>query len=57
MGQVVIKCPVTGKLIPTGIAMDKASFESASMSNESVRCPECGEWHTWDKKDAELQDN
>lgn len=52
MGMVMIKCPKTGKPLPTGIAMDKKSFESSSMSNNSVGCPHCGESHVWNKRDA-----
>jgi endogenous inhibitor of DNA gyrase (YacG/DUF329 family) len=56
MGMVVIKCPKTGKVIPTGVGMDKASFQTSSMSNNTVSCPACGGTHTWDKKDAWVQD-
>lgn len=50
MGQVMIRCPETDKPLPTGIAMDKASFESSQMENNSVGpCPHYGENHTWSK--------
>jgi endogenous inhibitor of DNA gyrase (YacG/DUF329 family) len=56
MSNVVIKCPQTGKTIPTGIAMDKVSFESATLTNNSFGpCPACGRRHTWDKRDAWVQ--
>jgi hypothetical protein len=56
MPMLLIKCPVTGKMISTGFSMDKGSFENPTniMSNNSVRCPHCGQMHTWDKKDATL---
>jgi endogenous inhibitor of DNA gyrase (YacG/DUF329 family) len=55
MANVVIKCPKTGKLVPTGMNMDEASFKSSSMTNNSFNCPACGETHTWNKDQASLQ--
>lgn len=56
MAIIMIKCPKTGKDISTGMAMDKASFQSSSLSQNITSCPHCGNQHTWDKKDAWLQD-
>jgi hypothetical protein len=46
------------KLVPTGIAMDKASFNNPTnvLTNNTVRCVACGEKHTWSKSDAVLED-
>lgn len=55
MPMVMIKCPKTGKDVPTGIAMDRTSFESSDMSDNKLRCPHCGETHAWNKKDAWVQ--
>jgi|SRR5205814_9859396 endogenous inhibitor of DNA gyrase (YacG/DUF329 family) len=52
--QVTIRCPRTGKNVPTGVAMDEESFKSATLKDNSVQCPHCGEMHTWQKKDAFL---
>ena len=52
MGQLMIKCPITGELVPTGITMDKTSFESSTFANNSIKCPSCGKIHTWSKKDV-----
>lgn len=54
MPNLMIKCPGTGKLVGTGIAIDKASFDNPTnqMSGNSIRCPACGQTHTWDKKDV-----
>lgn len=57
MGKVVIKCPTTGKVIPTGMASDKSSFESSQFVNNIARCPACGQKHVWNKADAWLQPN
>lgn len=56
MAEVMIKCPSTGKLVSTGINMDKANFESSKMSNNTLICSACGQPHTWSKKDAQLQE-
>ena len=56
MPEVLIKCPSTGKPIPTGIAMSKQLFESAMMQGNSVQCPHCQQMHTWDKGDAYLEE-
>jgi endogenous inhibitor of DNA gyrase (YacG/DUF329 family) len=52
MGMVMITCPKTKKPVPTGISMDKASFNSSTLTNNSVGCPHCGSMHVWNKKDA-----
>jgi hypothetical protein len=55
MAQVMIKCPKTGKLVPTGIVMDKISFKTSTLTNNTLgNCPACGENHVWSKKDAIL---
>ena len=57
MGDVTIKCPKTGQSLSTGISMDKGSFESSTLSNNSVGpCPHCGAMHTWSKADATVED-
>jgi predicted RNA-binding Zn-ribbon protein involved in translation (DUF1610 family) len=57
MGAVKIKCPTTGKAVSTGIAMDRASFESSQMSDNKFKCPACGQMHAWDKKDAWVEES
>ena len=56
MANIMIKCPKTGKLVLTGISMDKKSFETAKLEDNTVRCPACRGYHTWSKKDAVLRD-
>lgn len=55
MARVMIQCPRTGRAVFTGIAMNAASFESSTLLRNTLRCPACGEDHTWDKKDAHLE--
>lgn len=52
----MIKCPKTGKPVPTGVVMDAASFATASLTGNRVKCPHCPETHRWDKKDAWLEE-
>jgi predicted RNA-binding Zn-ribbon protein involved in translation (DUF1610 family) len=54
MLAILIKCPKTGKIINTGISMAAEIFETATLSQNAVECPYCGETHVWDKKDAFL---
>jgi hypothetical protein len=48
--RLMIRCPKTGKAVPTGIAMDPASYVSVSLENNVTRCPHCGEGHRWSKE-------
>lgn len=52
MGMLMITCPTTKKPVHTGFLMDKKSFETATLTNNSVSCSACGKTHTWSKKDA-----
>jgi endogenous inhibitor of DNA gyrase (YacG/DUF329 family) len=56
MGQIVIKCPTTDKVVATGMGADKKSFEARDWYHNSFRCPACGKTHVWDKKDAWVQE-
>lgn len=55
MAMIMIKCPSTGKAVPTGMGTDRESFESSSYSGNSVQCPHCNQMHTWSKADAYLE--
>ncbi len=57
MAKILIICPKTKKPTDTGMEMDKQSFDSATLSNNSLNCPDCGETHVWDKVDAHLEEN
>jgi hypothetical protein len=52
MGMLFIKCPKTAKPVATGIAMDKKSFESSTLSQNSTSCPHCNGTHVWNKADV-----
>jgi hypothetical protein len=46
--DVAIRCPRTGKLVPTGIETDQETFETLPNVRATLgRCPACGENHAW----------
>ena len=47
MGAVMIRCPQSGRDIPTGIEMDTAEFQRAPVFFSTVQCPVCGREHEW----------
>ena len=56
MARVMIKCPVRGKAVPTGMEADEAAFKSVKYENNEFGCPACGQIHTWSKEDAFLEE-
>jgi len=57
MAKIMIKCPETGKLVFTGLYVDKASFEKAQMQHNTLaHCPACGKKHSWTKQDATVEE-
>ena len=56
MTRVMIKCPNTGKAVPTGKETNEATLERVVFfDNILFDCPACGENHTWDTRDAWLE--
>jgi len=41
MGAVMVRCPQTGRDIPTGLVTDRKSFESMPVFFARVHCPIC----------------
>ncbi|MET4208633.1 hypothetical protein ABIB95_003450 [Bradyrhizobium sp. LA2.1] len=56
MGMVMIKCPETGRAIPTGINADQDSFRSSTVFFARSFCANCGTAHEWFARDAWLQE-
>ena len=52
MGSIMIRCPQSGREIPTGIEMDIAEFQRAPVFFSRVQCPVCDQEHEWFAKDA-----
>jgi hypothetical protein len=49
LGHVMIMCAESGEGVP--VRIDAASLKT-SISEQIVRCPHCGQEHTWSAKDA-----
>jgi hypothetical protein len=47
MGTVMIKCPDTGRDIPTGMVADRERFRAMPVFFARVLCPLCGKQHEW----------
>jgi hypothetical protein len=54
--QVMIRCPVTGGAIRTGLTADPKSWKDRPVGLNKVSCPECKQIHAWSKTDAYLED-
>jgi hypothetical protein len=52
MGIVMIKCPQTGRAIPTGIKADRESFQRSTVFFSRTRCPICRADHPWFAREA-----
>jgi hypothetical protein len=57
MALVVIRCPNTGRDISTGIEIDPASFARLPDILSHSKCPLCGLYHVWWKREARLDDS
>ena len=53
MPNIVIRCPVFGRTVPTGLKTETVIFESlpSDLALE-VRCPICRKLHRWKPRDA-----
>jgi hypothetical protein len=52
MGDVMIKCPDTGRDIPTGMIADRTSFSATPVFFARVLCPLCNTQHEWFAREA-----
>jgi hypothetical protein len=52
MGMIMVKCPRTGRAIPTGITIDRESFERSPVFFKRTRCPICTADHAWFAREA-----
>jgi hypothetical protein len=55
VGKVLIRCPVTGEPVYTGLDMDLERFENTLFSMIVRNCRICGGRHVWTNADAWLQ--
>jgi hypothetical protein len=52
MGMVMIKCPQTGRAIPTGIEVDRERFRCSPVFFSRTHCPVCRTSHDWFAREA-----
>jgi hypothetical protein len=52
MSMVMVKCPQTGRAIPTGIKTDRESFRRSPVFFAHTRCPICQSNHVWFAQEA-----
>jgi hypothetical protein len=52
MGAVMVRCPQTGRDIPTGLTTDRKSFAAMPVFFARVYCPICRTEHEWFAKEA-----
>lgn len=52
MPDILIRCPVTGQAVFTGLNTESVVFESLPAVEIPLRCSRCGETHRWKPKDA-----
>ena len=56
LGMIVIKCPNTGREIPTGLEADRHAFQGVPVFFSRTYCPICRTIHEWFAKDARVRD-
>ena len=53
--RILVRCPSTAKLTPTGQTVEEESWSEAKMKKaEKIDCPHCESTHAWTKKDVVL---
>ena len=52
MGMVMVKCPQTGRAVPTGIKTDRESFGRSPVFFGHTPCPICHADHAWFAREA-----
>jgi hypothetical protein len=50
--MVMIKCPQSGRAIPTGIRIDRERFQCSPVFFSSTHCTLCGTTHGWFAREA-----
>jgi hypothetical protein len=52
MPDIMIRCPVFGRAVPTGLTTEAIKFDSLSDITIPMCCPACLRTHKWELKDA-----
>jgi hypothetical protein len=53
--RVMIRCPVTGDSIATGLMTDPKSWDARQIGLNRAICPACKQSHAWNKNDTFLE--
>jgi uncharacterized Zn finger protein len=56
LSHVMIRCAESGEAVPAGMRIDAGSFKTSNLSDQTIRCPHCGQEHTWSTKDAWIEE-
>jgi hypothetical protein len=54
MAALMVTCPITGRVVPTGIEIEAEVLRLLPRVAAPVYCPACGEKHFWTRDDAML---
>ena len=52
--RILVPCPSTGRLTPTGKTVEESAWDGTKLNRPRLSCPHCGETHSWTKKDVVL---
>lgn len=55
MARIVIKCRITGEIVPTGLEMSAESWAERQLGFNRAICAACKQTHAWEKADAWLE--
>lgn len=47
MSAIFVRCPASGDTASTGIETDQSTFQNLKQSLHHLRCPVCGDHHSW----------
>jgi len=57
MGTIMIRCPETGREIPTGYEAERADFEAMPVFFGRSHCPFCRTEHEWFAQEAWVRES
>jgi hypothetical protein len=52
--RILVRCPSTGRLTPTGKTVEESAWEDTKLNRPRLSCPHCNQVHNWTKKDVVL---
>jgi hypothetical protein len=52
MPEIIIRCPITGLAVSTGLDTETIVFETLPEIEMPLQCPSCGETHHWRPREA-----